>query len=252
MIVLWRAALRIQEALALAETDLDANRCSVLVQHGKGGHGHEVGMDMWAWGALRPWLSERAQLPVGPLFCLIDGATPGVRAWSSAAVRAEPPARRRCWRPPPVRATPAPPCARRRARPRRSAATDPAATARAPEYGDHQHVSVGDRRCRGDCDGRLAPGADDVGHRRTPNLKQDGPTGAGARAAPAPGARNAPSRRLLEANTDSARSQQREPGRARRRLLLRRACGIGQRSADRQLGGLNHQQALIGVAVASR
>ena len=44
---------------------------------------------MWAWGALRPWLSERAQLPVGPLFCVIDGPTRGVRPWSSAAVRAE-------------------------------------------------------------------------------------------------------------------------------------------------------------------
>jgi site-specific recombinase XerD len=89
IVVLWRAALRIQEALSLAETDLDANRCSVLVQHGKGRHRREVGMDMWAFTALRPWLSERAQLPVGPLFCVIDGPTRGARAWSSAAVRAE-------------------------------------------------------------------------------------------------------------------------------------------------------------------
>ena len=89
IIVLWRAALRIQEALALIETDLDANRCSVLVQHGKGGHRREVGMDVWAWGALRLWLTERAQLPVGPLFCVIDGPTRVARAWSSAAVRAE-------------------------------------------------------------------------------------------------------------------------------------------------------------------
>ena len=32
IVVLWRAALRIQEALSLTETDLVANRCSVLVQ----------------------------------------------------------------------------------------------------------------------------------------------------------------------------------------------------------------------------
>ena len=57
IVVLWRAALRIQEALALTETDLDSNRCAVLVQHGKGGHRREVGMDMWAWNALRPWLT---------------------------------------------------------------------------------------------------------------------------------------------------------------------------------------------------
>jgi hypothetical protein len=89
IVVLWRAALRIQEALCLTETDLDSNCCSVLVQRGKGGHLREVGMDMWAWGALRPWLNERKQLPVGPLFCVIDGSTRGVRAWSSATVRAE-------------------------------------------------------------------------------------------------------------------------------------------------------------------
>jgi site-specific recombinase XerC len=89
IVVLWRAALRIQEALALTETDVDANRCSVLVQHGKGGHRREVGIDMWAWNALRPWLRKRTQLPVGPLFCVIDGPTRGARAWSSAAVRAQ-------------------------------------------------------------------------------------------------------------------------------------------------------------------
>jgi site-specific recombinase XerD len=37
---------------------------------------------------LRPWLSARAQLPVGPLFCIIDGPTCG-RRWSGAAVRGE-------------------------------------------------------------------------------------------------------------------------------------------------------------------
>ncbi|MGZ6576627.1 MAG: hypothetical protein ACXVHJ_37315, partial [Solirubrobacteraceae bacterium] len=33
--VLWRAGLRIQEALSLAETDLDQRRGSILVRHGK-------------------------------------------------------------------------------------------------------------------------------------------------------------------------------------------------------------------------
>ena len=37
MIVLWRAGLRISEALALAETDLDRQRGVVLVRAGKGG-----------------------------------------------------------------------------------------------------------------------------------------------------------------------------------------------------------------------
>ena len=34
--VLWRAGLRISEALALSETDIDPTRGSVLVRHGKG------------------------------------------------------------------------------------------------------------------------------------------------------------------------------------------------------------------------
>jgi Phage integrase family len=45
-------------------------------------------MDDWGWEYLHPWLSARAELPVGPLFCIIDGATRG-RPWSGAAVRAQ-------------------------------------------------------------------------------------------------------------------------------------------------------------------
>jgi integrase len=88
IVVLWRAGLRVQEALALAELDLDPRRGSVLVRNGKGGRRREVGMDEWGWEHLRPWLSVRAELPVGPLFCIIDGPTRG-RPWSGAAVRSE-------------------------------------------------------------------------------------------------------------------------------------------------------------------
>jgi len=88
IVVLWRAGLRVQEALALTEHDLDARRGSMLVRNGKGGRRREVGMDDWGWDQLRPWLSARAELPVGPLFCIIDGPTRG-RPWSGAAVRTE-------------------------------------------------------------------------------------------------------------------------------------------------------------------
>jgi integrase len=37
IVVLWRAGLRISEALALGEADLDSRRGSVLVRRGKGG-----------------------------------------------------------------------------------------------------------------------------------------------------------------------------------------------------------------------
>jgi site-specific recombinase XerD len=86
--VLWRAGLRIQEALALAEHDLDHRRGSVLGRSGKGGRRREVGLDEWGWEQLRPWLNARAELPVGPLVCIIDGPTRG-RPWSGAAVRTE-------------------------------------------------------------------------------------------------------------------------------------------------------------------
>jgi integrase len=88
IVVLWRAGLRIQEALALAEHDLDHRRGSILIRSGKGGRRREVGMDEWGWEQLRPWLNARLELPVGPLFCIIDGPTRG-RPWSGAAVRSE-------------------------------------------------------------------------------------------------------------------------------------------------------------------
>ena len=88
IIVLWRAGLRIDEALSLAEPDLDHRRGSLLVRRRKGGRRREVGMDEWAWEQLAPWLEVRLKLPVGPLFCVVNGPTRG-RRWTSAAARAE-------------------------------------------------------------------------------------------------------------------------------------------------------------------
>ena len=88
IIVLWRAGLRISEALALAETDLDRQRGAVLVRAGKGGRRREVGMDRWAWEQLDPWLELRRRLPVGALLCVMRGATRG-RPCAPAAIRAQ-------------------------------------------------------------------------------------------------------------------------------------------------------------------
>jgi site-specific recombinase XerD len=88
IVILWRAGLRIQEALSLSEADLDHRRGALLVRHGKGGRRREVGMDVWAWEELRPWLELRVELPVGPLFCVIIGPTRD-RHWARAAARAE-------------------------------------------------------------------------------------------------------------------------------------------------------------------
>ena len=43
IVVLWRAGLRIHEALALVETDLEERRGAMLVRHGKGDKRREVG-----------------------------------------------------------------------------------------------------------------------------------------------------------------------------------------------------------------
>lgn len=88
IVFMWRAGLRIQEALALSEGDLDQRRGSLLVRRGMGGRRREVGMDAWGWEQLHAWLELRRELPVGPLLCVINGATRG-RHWSPAAARAE-------------------------------------------------------------------------------------------------------------------------------------------------------------------
>src|SRR3954467_6976083 len=88
IVVLWRAGLRIHEALALAEAALDARRGSLLVRRGKGGRRREVGMDDWAWEQLAPWLKTRVEAAVGPLFCVVNGPTRG-RPWSADAARLE-------------------------------------------------------------------------------------------------------------------------------------------------------------------
>jgi site-specific recombinase XerC len=45
-------------------------------------------MEGRGWEQLGPWLVARVELPVGPLFCVIDGPTSG-RPWSSANARVE-------------------------------------------------------------------------------------------------------------------------------------------------------------------
>ncbi len=88
VVILWRAGLRINEALTLAETDLEPRRGSILVRHGKGGKRREVGIDDWAWEHVGPSRQRRLEMPVGPFFCVVEGATCG-RGWSQTGARAE-------------------------------------------------------------------------------------------------------------------------------------------------------------------
>src|SRR5260370_27540603 len=88
IVVLWRAGLRISEALALTESDLNRARGAVLVRRGKRGQRRDVGMDRWAWENLEPWLEIRARLPVGALFCVLRGPTRG-RPCAAAGIRSQ-------------------------------------------------------------------------------------------------------------------------------------------------------------------
>src|SRR3984885_8010126 len=86
--VLWRGGLRISEALALNETDIDERRGSVLIRHGKGDKRREAGMDQLGFEQLAAWLTVRVSMAPGALFCVIDGPTRG-RRWAATAARAE-------------------------------------------------------------------------------------------------------------------------------------------------------------------
>jgi len=88
IVVLWRAGLRIQEALDLYERDLDPRGGALVVRRGKGGRRREVGMDDWGWEHLTPWIAQRLKLPLGPLFCIIEGPTRG-RPWPQTGVRSQ-------------------------------------------------------------------------------------------------------------------------------------------------------------------
>jgi site-specific recombinase XerD len=88
IVLLWRAGLRINEALTVTEHDLDPSLGAILVRHAKGGRRREVGMDQWGLDHLRPWLELRMAMPVGPLLCVVDGPTHG-RRWASDSARAQ-------------------------------------------------------------------------------------------------------------------------------------------------------------------
>jgi hypothetical protein len=61
IVVLWRAGLRVQEALALASTTSTAGAARCWSATARGGRRREVGMDDWGWEQLRPWLNGRAE-----------------------------------------------------------------------------------------------------------------------------------------------------------------------------------------------
>ena len=76
IVVLYRAGLRISEALAIYPKDLDAQAGAIRVLHGKGDHDRVVGLDAGAWAILQNWLDRRAAAGINghaPLFCTLKG-----------------------------------------------------------------------------------------------------------------------------------------------------------------------------------
>jgi integrase len=169
IVLLWRAGLRISEALALQESDLDRSRGAVLVRRGKGGKRREVGMDRWAWEQLGPWLEVRQQLPNrGALVC--DPRPDRGQALGSLG-RAQTVAScgRDRWSQASVRATPAPTRPRGRDGARGRTARRDSAPARTRQPRHHQHLPPRHRQQRDHQHRPRTALADNLGHRRPPD-----------------------------------------------------------------------------------
>jgi len=80
--LLYRAGLRVSEALALAPKDLDLEAGAIRVLHAKGGRSRTVGIDPGGASHVSEWLVTRSWLglaPTTPLLCTSygDPLTPG-------------------------------------------------------------------------------------------------------------------------------------------------------------------------------
>ena len=77
LVVLYRGGLRIAEALALYEFDLQRGDRSMVIRHGKGDRRRIVVLDEWAWQEVEFWLNVRSEIPSGALFPVIRGQCAG-------------------------------------------------------------------------------------------------------------------------------------------------------------------------------
>ena len=166
IVVLWRAGLRISEALALAESDLDPGAGAILVRRGKGGKRREVGLDRWAWEQLAPWLSSEPPCRSAPCSASCGDRPAGASARQRASVcsYATPPRRLASGEgsPPTNFGTPTPSKCRAKASPRSH--PTPART-RPPRH--HLGVPARHRQHRRHPRRPRATHADDPGHQRT-------------------------------------------------------------------------------------
>ena len=76
VVVLYRAGLRLEEALALVPDDVDVDAGVIHVRRRQETRAREAGIDAGAMGFVRKWLRARKSLGVGadaPLFCTLSG-----------------------------------------------------------------------------------------------------------------------------------------------------------------------------------
>jgi site-specific recombinase XerD len=76
VVTLYRAGLRLDEALTLLPADVDVAAGSIHVGQRTGGHEREAGIDTAALAIVRHWLRVRSSLGIGaeaPLFCTLSG-----------------------------------------------------------------------------------------------------------------------------------------------------------------------------------
>ncbi len=77
LVVLYRAGLRINEALSLYPKDVDAVVGAIRVLNAKGGRSRTVGMDPEGFAILQRWLEVREARGIigrAPIFCDLNGA----------------------------------------------------------------------------------------------------------------------------------------------------------------------------------
>ena len=77
LVVLYRAGLRINEALSLYPKDVHAVVGAIRVLNAKGGRSRTVGMDPEGFAILQRWLEVREKRGIAeraPIFCNLDGA----------------------------------------------------------------------------------------------------------------------------------------------------------------------------------
>ena len=96
LVILYRAGLRISEALGLYEFDLRRTERAMVVRHGKGDKRRIVVLDEWAWQEVEFWLTKRQEIPPGALLPVIRGSKAGCEMTSPDVRRQMADLKKRC------------------------------------------------------------------------------------------------------------------------------------------------------------